>query len=254
MALTNKIEIDYIPTVDLRTVRVVGVDAVVRNRLSLNGEGPALTQSALELAARAAGDWWRSGLGMQLSMRLPGDAFMSSDWDVDALIKRTLAANRMPTEALRLLLTEDTLMLPEADELLGRLHRLGTPLSVEDFGSGQFSIGRFVELPVDELRIDPSLVSAQSDNDRLVVRSTIRLAHQIGLQVVAKGVETESVWHQLRRMGAERAQGSLVSEPLQAREIPAWLVSWNQRARQLSSARRVQRHKNAATANEKAPA
>ncbi len=144
------------------------------------------------------------------------------------------------------MLTEETLMLPAAGELLARLHRLGTPTSVDDFGTGQFSISRLVELPVDELRIDRSFVSDQSDDDRLVVRSTIHLAHQIGLRVLAKGVETENAWRRLRSLGCERAQGPLLSEPLPAREIPAWLASWNQRARQLSSARRVQRRKRTA--------
>jgi EAL domain-containing protein (putative c-di-GMP-specific phosphodiesterase class I) len=253
MAPGNQIEIDYVPTVDLRTVRVIGVDALVRpGGTSLNGDGRALTESALELAGRAAGDWWRSGLGLQLSVRLPGDAFMSSEWNADALIKRTLAANRVPAEALRLVLTEEALMHPAAGELLPRLHRLGTPLSVDDFGTGQFAISRLVELPVDELRIDRSFVSDQSDADRLVVRSTIHLAHQIGLQVLAKGVETEKAWRRLRSLGCERGQGPLVSDPLPAREVPAWLASWNQRARQLSSARRVQRRKKSEP--EKAPA
>jgi EAL domain-containing protein (putative c-di-GMP-specific phosphodiesterase class I) len=251
--LGQQIEIDYMPTVDLRTVRVVGIDALLRgNSHSLDGEGQAMTRGALELAARAAGDWWRSGLGLPLSVRLPGDALIGSDWNIDAFIKGTLTANRMPAEALRLVLSEETLMLPAADELLARLRRRGTPVSVDDFGRGQFSISRLVELPVDELRIDRSFVCAQSDDDQLVVRSTIHLAHQIGLQVVAKGVETEEAWRRLRSMGCERAQGPLVSEPLPAREVPAWLASWNQRARQLGSARRMRHRKR--TAPEKTPA
>jgi EAL domain-containing protein (putative c-di-GMP-specific phosphodiesterase class I) len=239
----HQIAIDYVPTVDLRTVRVVGIDALIRTDGATQiEESQALAQSALELAARAAGDWWRSGLGLQLSVRLPGDAFVSSDWNIDAGIKATLDANRLPAEALRVVLTEDTLMLPAAEGVLARLYRLGIHASVDDFGSGQFSISRLVELPVDELRIDRSFASAKSD-DRLVVRSSIHLAHQIGLRVVAKGVETEEAWRRFRSMGCERAQGPVVSEPLPAREVPAWLASWNQRARQLSSARRVQRRK-----------
>ena len=89
MTLGHETEIDYLPTVDLRNVRIVGVEALIRpGGPSPNGEARAVTERALELAARAAGDWWRSGLGLQLSVRLPGDAFMSSEWSIDALIVR----------------------------------------------------------------------------------------------------------------------------------------------------------------------
>jgi sensor c-di-GMP phosphodiesterase-like protein len=68
----------------------------------------------------------------------------------------------------------------------------------------------------------------------------------MGLQVVAEGVETEETWRQLRSLGAERAQGFLISKPIAAREVPAWLATWNQRARELSSTTRVKRRSKAA--------
>jgi EAL domain-containing protein (putative c-di-GMP-specific phosphodiesterase class I) len=91
------------------------------------------------------------------------------------------------------------------------------------------------------------LIHGPTRNDRTIVRSIIHLAHQMGLQVVAEGVETEETWRQLRSMGAERAQGFFISKPIPAREVPAWLATWNQRARELSATKRVQRRNKTAS-------
>ena len=122
------------------------------------------------------------------------------------------------------------------------LTQLGATISIDDFGTGYFSLRQLKRLPIDELKLDRSLVSGLNDEEnRSIVRSAIHLAHQMSIQVVAEGVETETAWRQLRSMGCERAQGHLIAEPLPAREVPAWLASWNQRARELSSSRRMRR-------------
>ena len=87
-----------------------------------------------------------------------------------------------------------------------------------------------------------------------MIRAIIHLAHQIGLPVVAEGVETKEAWQQLRSMGCERAQGFLISPPVPARDVPAWLASWNQRARELSSTSRLRRRGIRGSKRAKAPA
>jgi diguanylate cyclase (GGDEF)-like protein len=263
-ALENdEIVAHFQPKVDLRSARVIGVEALVRwdhperglvspaEFLPLadpGGHMRALTERVIEYSARAAGDWWHSGLGLQLSVNLAPSSFSEPDWKLDAFVAKTLARTGLPGKALQFEVTEDGLMAdPElAAETLKRLSKLGATISIDDFGTGHSSLGRLKSLPIDELKIDRSFIQELTDDDKTIVRSTIHLAHQMGLQVVAEGVETEEAWRQLRSMGAERAQGYLIARPLPAREVPAWLATWNQRARELSSTRRVQRRSKAA--------
>lgn len=254
----GEIQAYFLPKVDLRSARVVGVEALARwvhpttgvisaqafiDLVTDGGHERALTERVIEYSTRAAGDWWRSGLGLQLSLNLPLGA-VTPDWNLPELVSDALAASGLPGEALEFEVTEDGLLVnPEmAADLLGELNQLGATISIDDFGTGYFSLRQLKRLPIDELKLDRSLVSGLNDEEnRSIVRSAIHLAHQMSIQVVAEGVETETAWRQLRSMGCERAQGHLIAEPLPAREVPAWLASWNQRARELSSSRRMRR-------------
>ncbi len=254
----GEIQAYFLPKVDLRNAHVVGVEALARwvhpnmgvisadaflDLVIRGGHERALTESVIEYSTRAAGDWWRSGLGLQLSLNLPLGA-ITADWNLTSLINSAIAASGLPGDALEFEVTEEGLLsAPEmATELLGDLSQLGATISIDDFGTGHFSLRQLKLLPIDELKLDRSLISGLNDEEnRSIVRSAIHLAHQMSIQVVAEGVETEVAWRQLRSMGCERAQGHLIAEPLPARKVPAWLASWNQRARELSSTRRVRR-------------
>jgi diguanylate cyclase (GGDEF)-like protein len=260
------------PKVDLRSARVIGVEALARwdhperglvspgDFLPLaeaGGHMRALTEQIIEYSTRAAGDWWHSGLGLQLSVNLAPSSFSEHDWKLDRFVAKALARTGLPGKALQFEVTEDALMAdPEvAAETLKSLSKLGATISIDDFGTGHSSLGRLKSLPIDEIKIDRSFIlDLTDDEDKTIVRSTIHLAHQMGLQVVAEGVETEEAWRQLRSMGAERAQGFLISKPLPSREVPAWLAAWNQQARQLSSTKRVQRRGKASSKSAGAPA
>jgi EAL domain-containing protein (putative c-di-GMP-specific phosphodiesterase class I) len=246
------------PKIDLRTAGPIGVEALVRwdhpqrgllspgeflELAESGGQMRALTERVIEFSTRVAGDWWHSGLGLQLSVNLAGSIFSEPGYRIDEFVKRALASAGLPGQAMQFEVTEDALMAdPEtATEILERLSRLGATISIDDFGTGHSSLSRLKSLPIDELKIDRSFILNISDEkDKTIVRSTIHLAHQMGLQVVAEGVETEMAWRLLRSMGCERAQGFLIAKPLPAREVPAWLASWNQRARELSSTRRAE--------------
>jgi EAL domain-containing protein (putative c-di-GMP-specific phosphodiesterase class I) len=242
------------PTVDLRSGRVTGTEALARwihpqrgpiapdEFLALaeaRGEMRALTERVIEFSTTVAGDWWRSGLGLQLSVNLPASAIADSDWDLGAFVAEALSRTGLPSEALQFEVTENALMADAeaAASTLGRLSGVGTRIAIDDFGTGLSAVSRLISLPIDEIKVDRSFIGllTESDDYRTVVRSSIYMAHQMGLGVVAEGVETEDAWRQLRSMGCERAQGFLISEPLPAREVPAWLASWNQRARELRS-------------------
>ena len=255
---SGEIQAHFLPKVDLRSGHVVGVEALARwihpstgvisansfiDLVEQGGHERALTERVIEYSTRAAGDWWRSGLGLRLSVNLPLGA-VAPDWDLISFVSGALAATGLPGEAIEFEVTEDGLLAkPElAAELLGDLNRLGASISIDDFGTGHFSLRQLKRLPIEELKLDRSLVSGLNEEEnRSIVRSAIHLAHQMNIRVVAEGVETETAWRQLRSMGCERAQGHLIAEPLPAREVPAWLASWNQQARKLSSTRRVRR-------------
>ena len=262
----------FLPRVDMRAGRVVGVEALARwedpksgpiaaadflDRIEAGGQMRTLTEQMISSSIRAAGDWWRSGLGLQLSVNLSSSIFSQPDWGLHRFVADALTQAGLPGTALQVEVTEDALV-KEADRAtmaLERLATLGATVSIDDFGTGHFSFKQLMNLPIEELKIDRSLISGLDDGEnRMIVRSTIHLAHQIGLQVVAEGVETEETWHQLRRMGCERAQGFLIAKPLPAREVPAWLATWNHRARELSSTKRVQRRGKAAIKRAVGPA
>jgi EAL domain-containing protein (putative c-di-GMP-specific phosphodiesterase class I) len=120
---------------------------------------------------------------------------------------------------------------------LAALTELGVRVAIDDFGTGHTSLDRLRRLAADELKIDHSLIAAlRRGGDRALVRSTIHLARQMGLRIVAEGVETEDAWRQLRGMGCDAAQGFLIGAPMPAREFLAWIASWNARGRRLNSA------------------
>ena len=108
---------------------------------------------------------------------------------------------------------------------MSRLHALGCRLAIDDYGTGYSSLAYLRRLPVDELKIDKSFVlnMARDASDTMIVRSTIELAHNMGLTVVAEGVDDEGALERLRVLGCDMVQGFLLSRPLTADEIAARL-------------------------------
>ncbi len=253
----GQIQAHYLPKVDLRSARVTGVEALARwlhpdrgelaagefvDLAEAGGLMPALTERIVQLSTLATGDWWRSGLRLQLSVNLPASALTEPEPALHELVSAALVSRGLPFDALRLEITEDAIMAaPDAAQTLERLKSLGVTISIDDFGTGRTSLGQLNDLPVDELKIDRSFTRTLTRGEgKGIVRSTIQLARQMDLQVVAEGVETEETWRQLRGMGCDGAQGFLIGKPMAAREVPAWLASWDARGRQLNRIRRDQ--------------
>jgi EAL domain-containing protein (putative c-di-GMP-specific phosphodiesterase class I) len=255
----HEIDVHFQPKVDLRSGRVIGVEALARwshpdlglltadtfiDQVKASGRMRDLTERVIKLATRAAGDWWRSGLRLQLSVNLRSEDISAGERNLDGFVSDALSAAHLPGKAVQFEITENCLISDpaRAAEALERLTRLGATIAIDDFGTGHFSLRQLVRLPLEELKIDRGLIIGLDDEEnRTIVRAIIHLAHQVGLPVVAEGVETRDTWQQLRSMGCERAQGALIGDPLPAREVPAWLAAWNQRARELRPTKRLRR-------------
>ena len=113
-----------------------------------------------------------------------------------------------------------------ARTILTRLSELGIRLAIDDYGSGHSSLGYLKRLPVNALKIDKSSVlhMTEDDNDAAIVRTTIDLGHNLGLDVVAEGVETQEVWDRLAGLGCDTVQGYYLGRPVPPQELAAWLA------------------------------
>jgi EAL domain-containing protein (putative c-di-GMP-specific phosphodiesterase class I) len=149
--------------------------------------------------------------------------------DLPAIVRAHLLAEGVAARHLCLEVTESAIMEDPAHALatLQALHEMGVGLSIDDFGTGYSSLAYLKKLPVQELKIDRSFVMNLDldDDDLNIVRSTIDMAHHMGLKVVAEGVETESVAGKLKSLGCDDAQGYLFSRPLNADDFLPWAVA-----------------------------
>jgi EAL domain-containing protein (putative c-di-GMP-specific phosphodiesterase class I) len=109
---------------------------------------------------------------------------------------------------------------------------MGLRLSIDDFGTGYSSLAYLKRMPVDEIKIDKSFVMGmtQDRDDEVIVRSTIDLGHNMGLKVVAEGVENDEILSKLREWKCDMAQGYLLSRPLPAKKLEEWLLAWRAKA------------------------
>jgi diguanylate cyclase (GGDEF)-like protein len=222
----------YQPKVDLRSGRVHGVEALVRWQHPERGLVPPdefiplaehtglirpLTAYVLEAAAGQCSAWRRGGGGIEMSVAVNLSARILHDRGLPEQIARLLERWSLPPDALEIEITESAIMSDPVRALAvaNRLSDLGVGLVIDDFGTGYSSLSYLKQLPVSELKIDKSFVldMDSSDNDMAIVRSTIVLGHNLGLKVVAEGVETVEVQDRLAALGCDLAQGYLYGRP-----------------------------------------
>jgi len=236
---TDQLELHYQPKLNVRTGRMVGVEALLRWDHPVRGNIPPeeiipvaeqtgliklLTLWVLERAIRQSAEWRRQGLDVHVAVNL--SVWNLNDPDLERQIAHSLDQWELPPERLVLEITESATMADpnHALETLMRLDAMGMRLSIDDFGTGFSSLAYLKKFPVDELKIDKSFVidTFVDENDAVIVRSTIDLAHNLGLEVVAEGVEEKDVFDMLYILGCDTAQGHYFSRPL----APADLIEW----------------------------
>jgi EAL domain-containing protein (putative c-di-GMP-specific phosphodiesterase class I) len=187
--------------------------------------GP-LTRHVLERSIAQCADWRRNG-NPDMSVAVNLSVRNLLDRDLPNEIERLLSAYSLPPEALQLEITESMIM-SDPDRALAtvtRLSDLGVRMSVDDFGTGYSSLANLRKLPIDELKIDRSFVSPmlQDESDLIIVRSTINLGHDLGLRIIAEGVEDAQTLDRLALLGCDLAQGFHVSRPMPADAFTDWL-------------------------------
>ncbi len=229
----GQITLYYQPKADLRTGHIVGVEALARwNHPEFGIVGPSefvpiaeqtglitpLTSFVLDAALRQIRQWQDTGIELSIAVNLSARSFLDTHLAVE--IPRLLNRWGVDASQLELEITESMLMTDpaRAEATLDRLSQIGLTLSVDDFGTGYSSLANLKRLPVDVIKIDKSFVMemAVDASDAAIVRSTIDLAHNLGLRVVAEGVESEDAWRHLEALGCDYAQGYYLSRPLPA--------------------------------------
>jgi diguanylate cyclase (GGDEF)-like protein len=238
--LHDEIVLHYQPIVDLDNLVVRGAEGLVRWQHPEQGLLPPaafiqaveqtglivpLTHHVLDRAIAQCAEWRRSGSEMSVAVNLSARNLL--DRDLPKEVERLLSLYSLPPEALQLEITESMIMSdPErAMVTVMRLHDLGVHLSVDDFGTGYSSLAHLRQLPINELKIDRSFVTPmlEDENDLIIVRSTINLGHDLGLRIVAEGVEDERTLMRLAMLGADLAQGYHLSRPLAPDAFGEWL-------------------------------
>lgn len=190
-----------------------------------SGNIPMITQWALETAIRECRLWLEEGLDLPVSVNLTGEDLQ--DPKLPVFILETLRDHDLDPRYLTLEITENSLVhdFDYATVVLQCLRDLGTRIAIDDFGTGHSSLAWIKNLPVDELKIDRSFVQELPDNrkDVAIVRATIELAHNLGLTVLAEGVETRPAMSWLASQGCEKAQGFFISRPMPAETFSQWV-------------------------------
>ena len=237
---TGELVLHYQPKIAVADGAVTGVEALVRWQHPRHGLlAPAeflplaertgmmadLTRWVLDSALAQACDWRRQGLELPIAINLAAANILDAALP-DAVAER-LAHYGVAGERLTCELSEHTVMAEprRAGEVLDRLRALGVRLSLDDFGTGHASLSYLKRLPLDEVKIDRAFVAGivGDVNDALIVRSTIDLARNLGLSVVAEGVERPEVLERLGSLRCHEAQGFHIAQPLPPEALVAWL-------------------------------
>jgi diguanylate cyclase (GGDEF)-like protein len=232
----------YQPKIDFRTDSVRGVEALVRwnhpkhgyiepdNFIPLaeyTGLIKPLTSWVLKTAISQYNNWIRDGVDEKIVVSVNLSSISLLDPLFSEELEGLIKTSGIKPENIELEITESAVMTdPEqAMETVKQLRALGTKLSIDDFGTGYSSLAYLKRLPVNEIKIDKSFVMNMiaDENDEMIVRSTIDLAHNLGLDVIAEGVDSGEVWSKLHELKCDGAQGYHICFPLPAKELIRWL-------------------------------
>lgn len=236
----NELVLHYQPRIDFRNNTINGVEALVRwqhpkhgllapdkfiPQAEQSGLIKPLTYYVLRESLMQCAEWKARGMTLPVSVNI--SAINIQDPEFPGQVARLLEEIDVPASQLELELTETAVMAEpvRAVECIKKLHDLGLQVAVDDFGTGYSSMAYLKELLVARIKIDRSFVTDMIDNhnDAVIVRSTVELGHNLGMKVIAEGVEDQNVWDRLKEMGCDGAQGFYMGRPLDPVEFLAWM-------------------------------
>ncbi|NGZ84842.1 putative bifunctional diguanylate cyclase/phosphodiesterase [Duganella aceris] len=239
----NEFRLHVQPKIMLDTGKVVGMESLVRwvhpERGNVfpdefipfaeqTGFIRVLTRWVMERSAELCHELASKGHHLKVSVNLSTRDLL--DQDLPAKFADLLARHKLSPGSFCLEITESAIMDDpvRAQTTLERLSAMGVDLSIDDFGTGYSSLAYLKRLPVNELKIDKSFVLNMENDvgDSKIVRSTIDLGHNMGLRVVAEGIESEAVWRLLAKMGCDQGQGYFMSRPIPGDQLIGWLEKW----------------------------
>ena len=239
----DELTLYYQPKVDLATHAVKYVEALVRWEhptrgfispdefipfAEQTGYIKSISRWVAEKAIEQCAKWHALGMDLKVSINVSARDLMHAE--LPETLEALLRKYNVEPCWLWIEITESAIMDDpnHAIATLDQLHALGMRLSIDDFGTGYSSLSYLKRMPVDELKIDRSFVMGMADDkdDETIVRSTIDLGHNMGLKVVAEGVENEAVLDHLKLLRCDLAQGYHVSRPLPPHKLESWLSEW----------------------------
>ena len=237
----DELQLHYQPKIDAKNNKAVHAEALVRWEHPVHGllkpdefiplaeqsgNIGMITKWVLRQAIHDCGEWHAAGLNLTIAVNLSAlDLF---DSKLPHYIDEVLNEASLPASKLVLEITESAVMKDPAYamKILTDLKNRGVTLAIDDYGTGYSSLAHLKRLPVDELKIDKSFVTnlINASQDVMIVRSTIELGHNMGLKVIAEGVEDAETWRILEDLGCDMAQGYYFSPPLPIREFRQWFT------------------------------
>jgi diguanylate cyclase (GGDEF)-like protein len=236
----DELLLEYQPLVDMKSGNVACVEALVRwqhpsmglvqpdDFISLaeqNGVIRPLTLWVIDHALAQIVQWRSTGIDLRLSINL--SVCSLQDRGLPSQVEKLINKHKVKPDTIMLEITESAIMsdLSSARRVMRRLSNMGFQLSIDDFGTGYSSLSYLKQLPVDEVKIDKSFVldMNESESDAVIVQSTINLAHDLGMKVVAEGVENRQIWEKIQSLGCDTAQGYFISKPAAASDLVRWM-------------------------------
>ena len=231
----------YQPKISHKTASIMGVEALVRWQHPQHGMIPPddfiplaeasgliqpLAMWVLQAALQQSVKWHAAGFKFTVSINLSTRNLL--DGDLPNRVAKLLTNYKVKPEWIVFEITESAVMAePDlALETLIKLNKIGIQLSLDDFGTGYSSLAYLKKLPVSEIKIDKSFIKDMEldSSDTVIVRSTIALGHNLGMKVVAEGVENSEIWDLLSTLGCDVSQGYYMSRPLTAEALGEWML------------------------------
>ena len=236
----NQLELHFQPKINTHSKRIFGFEALLRwNHPELGAVPPAefiplvemtdlihpMTRWVVEHSIKQAKKWIDTGHHFSVAANLSVQNLLGED--LVKVTRRLLQRYSLPPQMLEYEITESTIMADpdRALRVLDSLHEMGVTLAIDDFGTGYSSLAYLKRLPVKTLKIDREFVQGmlEDEHDEIIVNSTINLAHNLGLKVVAEGVEDSTMLERLQQLGCDAAQGYFIAKPQSAIDVEAWL-------------------------------